>query len=71
MTNEEKLNVIEEAMDVEKGTLKFTDLLEKYSEWDSLSALSLIAFAEKKMNKIIGEKELRSCKTVLDLMNLL
>lgn len=70
MTDEEKLRAIEEAMAVKKGTLKPTDLLEKYKEWDSLAALSLLAYAEKKINKIFKEKELRNCKTVLELMDL-
>lgn len=71
MTDEEKLKAIKEAMDIDEGTIKPTDLLEIYDDWDSLSALSLIAFIDKKLNKTIGESDIRSCKTIQDLMNLM
>lgn len=40
-------------------------------EWSSLSAMSIIAFVKTQYNKAITGKEIRSCKTVEDLFNLI
>lgn len=39
-------------------------------EWSSLSVMILIAFYDEYFEKEIGEKEIRSCKTIQDLYNL-
>lgn len=43
----------------------FTDL----PEWDSLAALSVLAMVDAEYNTEISGKELRSCKTLEDLFN--
>lgn len=40
-------------------------------EWDSLSALSIIAMVGDSYNKEINGADLRSCKTIEDLFNLI
>lgn len=71
MTDEEKMKIIAEAMEIDSGILKSTDLLEKYEEWDSLAALSLVSIVDKKLNKTINGNELKGVKTVQEIMNLL
>ena len=39
-------------------------------EWDSLTALSIIAMVDEKYNKTISGANLRSCNTIQDLFNL-
>ena len=39
-------------------------------EWDSLTAMSVIAMVKTEYNKTITGKEIRSCDTVEDLFNL-
>ena len=39
MTRKEKLNMIEDVLEVELGSLKESDLLSKISEYDSMSKL--------------------------------
>lgn len=71
MTNEEKLRIIEDSMELAEGTVKEDDLLEKYSEWDSLAALTFVALVQKKLKKAISEKDLRATRTIRDVMNLM
>lgn len=39
-------------------------------EWSSLSAMSIIAFIKTQYGKTITGKEIRSCKTIQELYNL-
>ena len=39
-------------------------------EWDSLTAMGIIAMVKTEYNKTITGKEIRSCSTVEDLFNL-
>ena len=47
MTRKEKLNMIEDVLEVELGSLKESDLLSKISEYDSMSKLSLIVMCDE------------------------
>ena len=47
----ELLEMLEEIMDLDEGTLETTTVLEDIEEWDSLSALSLMAEAKKNYSK--------------------
>ena len=62
MTRKEKLNMIEDVLEVELGSLKESDLLSKISEYDSMSKLSLIVMCdeefEKKLRELGGEIKL-------------
>jgi acyl carrier protein len=40
-------------------------------EWDSITALSLIAMIKTKMGKIVTGKEIRSCHTINELFRLI
>ena len=57
MTRKEKLNMIEDVLEVELGSLKESDLLSKISEYDS-------------MKKLSGE-QIRQFKTVGDILDFL
>lgn len=39
-------------------------------EWSSLTAMAVIAFVKTEYDKAITGKEIRSCKTIQDLFNL-
>lgn len=71
MSIEEKIAMIEEAMDLDEGTLSFADELKEYEEWDSLSKLSLIATAKQKLNIALKADALREIVTVKDVCDLL
>lgn len=71
MSNEEKIAMIEEAMDLDGGTLKPEEELDNYEEWDSLSKLSLIATAKRQLDVTLDVSALRQVVTVSDLCALL
>lgn len=51
MTEQEKISLLEEVMELDEGTLQVTDVLADYDEWDSVTVLSLIAIMDKKYGK--------------------
>ena len=69
--NTEKLNKIEEVLDVEEGTITEDTELASLEEWDSVAKLSLTIMLEEDYGKKITSQDLKELKTVrmiLDLM---
>lgn len=66
MTLQEKIEFLEEIMDVEEGTLNEDTNLDDVQEWDSLSTLSLTVEMKKKYNKNLTTDEIKSFVTVGD-----
>lgn len=72
-------------MEIEEFLVCFADLFDdtdaseiqadteyqELEEWSSLTAMGIIALAKTKFGKSITGREVRSCKTVKDLYNLL
>lgn len=71
MTEQEKINALEEIMDLDGGTMKKEELLENYPEWDSIAALSFIAFIDEKYHKTISGQDLKKLKTVADAIEIM
>ena len=71
MDVKEKLLLIEECMDLEEGTLKPESLLEEYDEWDSVTAISIIAMVDEHFHKTISGTQLKEAKTVSDILKLM
>lgn len=69
MTNQEKISIIEEIMELDEGTLDETSVLEEYEEWDSLSKLALMAEVKKRFGKKLTQEEIRQFVIVLDVCN--
>ena len=69
MTDKEKLGKLEETFELEAGTLKPTDVLEKLSCWDSMAALSLIVLMSDDFNKKLTSAVLNTFVTVQDILN--
>lgn len=67
MTLQEKLEFLEEIMDVEEGTLEENTVLEEVEEWDSLSTLALIAEMKKEYGIRLGTETIKEFKTVSDI----
>ena len=55
------------AVILDEDEIKPEDVLADFSEWDSLSVLSVIAMLDANYNINIGGKEIRSFTTVRDL----
>lgn len=70
MNKREFLDLLEEVIGVDPGTLDGTETLAQLG-WDSLAVLVFIATIDERFGVDILPKELNKCKTVSDLMALL
>lgn len=66
MNLREKLAKMEEIMELDEGTLKETNALEDYDEWDSIAMLSFIAMMDSDFGKTVDGEEVRKFVTVQD-----
>ncbi len=70
MTENEKLRLLEEIMDVEIPLMMETTLGD-LEEWDSLSMLSLVAKVKELYGTNLKTEEINNFKTVRDICNYL
>lgn len=71
MTMDEKIEFLEEVMELEEGDLDLNASLEQIEEWDSLTKLALMAEVKKKCGKTLSVDELKAFKTVKDICDYL
>ena len=71
MTDEEKLELLAEAMDVEIDELNADDKLADNEAWDSLSMLAFMASVSSKCKKKLTPGELSRAVTVRDALALI
>ncbi|HWQ42855.1 MAG TPA: phosphopantetheine-binding protein [Desulfosporosinus sp.] len=69
MTGKEKLNLLEELLDIGKDTLSEDTELKDLSEWDSLAVIIVIAMFDDDFGKAITSDEVKSFVTVNDIMD--
>ena len=68
MTNAEKIALLEETWELEKGTLKEDILLSDVEAFDSMGKLSLIVLCDDEFNKKLAGEQIREFKTVKDIL---
>ena len=71
MTVQEKLEVLEDILELDEGTLKVEDSLEDIDEWDSMSKLYLVTYVKKEMHKRLTVDEIKNFETVQDICDYL
>ncbi len=71
MSEEEKIELLEEIMDLDKGTLRIEDELANYDEWDSLTALSFISVMDERFGKTVTGEEIIEFVTVADAISIM
>ena len=71
MTVQEKLEVLEDILELDEGTLKVEDRLEDIDEWDSMSKLYLVTYVKKEMQKRLTVDEIKNFETVQDICDYL
>lgn len=69
MKKEEFLVELEDILQREESCNE-ADILEEYDEWDSLSKMAVMAFYSKNFGITVTLNDLKSLKTVEDLVNL-
>ena len=68
LTNQEKLSLLEEMMELEDGSLTDKTALDDIEEWDSLAAISLIVLVDEKCGKRLTGAEIRKFETIGDIL---
>lgn len=71
MELKKKLDLLEEMMELDEGTLTPETVLEDIEEWDSMAALSFIVLLDEEFNKKITAKEIRAFKTIGDMLSVM
>lgn len=69
MTQEEKLALLEEMLELDNGSLKPEMELSSIDEYDSMAKLSLIVLMDDECNKKLTGEQIREFKTVADILN--
>lgn len=68
MTNEEKIALLEDMLELEAGTLKPEMELNAIDEYDSMAKLSLIVLFDEECSKKLTGEEIRTFKTIGDIL---
>lgn len=69
MTEKEKLELLEDTLEVDEGVLTVDTDLEDIDEFNSMAILALIVMFEDEFGKEITGKEIKAYKTVADILN--
>lgn len=56
--------------ETDASEIKADTLFQELEEWDSMTAMAIIAFVKTEYGKTVTGREVRSCETVEDLYNL-
>lgn len=71
MTDRKKIELLEEMLELEPGTLTPETVLEPMEEWDSIALISFIALVDDEFGKVIKGSVVKEQKTVAGLMALM
>ena len=69
MTQEEKISMLEEMLELENGTLSPEMELSSIEEYDSMAKLSLIVLMDDEFDKKLTGEKIRDFKTVQDILD--
>jgi acyl carrier protein len=71
MTNVEKMNLLEEALELDANSLTGETKLEDIEEYDSMGKLSLIVMCDDEFDKKLSGEQISEFKTVKDILDFL
>lgn len=71
MADAKKIEMLEEMMELEAGTLTPETKLNDIEEWDSIALISFIALMDDEFDKVVKGSVIKAQKTVADLMALM
>ena len=69
MTQEEKIAMLEDMLELDCGTLKPETELSSIDEYDSMAKLSLIVLMDDECGKKLTGEKIREFKTVQDILD--
>ena len=71
MSNDEKMNLMAEVLDMDVSEISPTTKLGDLDAWDSVAALAFIAMMDEHFKKTIKGAELRTFETIQDALNVM
>lgn len=69
MTQEEKITMLEDLLELDGGSLKPEMELKEIAEYDSMAKLSLIVMMDEEVGKKLTGEDIQSFNTVQDVLN--
>lgn len=69
MTNEEKIAMLEDMLELDGGSLTPETVLADVEEYDSMAKLSLIVLMDDEFSKKLTGEQIREFKTVQDILD--
>ena len=70
MTKQELLLLLDDALELEPGTLKGTEYLNEL-KWDSLAVVTFLALIEEHLEVLMEPDDVAACETIQSLIDLL
>lgn len=67
MTIDEKLNILNDLLDIEEGALTEETELARLNEWDSIAVITIIAMFDNLFEREISPEEIKEFKTIKDI----
>lgn len=61
------MNAMESIMELDEGSLKENDILDKLAAWDSLAVLGYVTFVDEAFQRSISAENIRKARTIKDL----
>ena len=71
MTNSEKLNLLEEMLELEEGALNEDMLLSEIDEYDSMAKLSLIVLMDDEFSVKLSGEQIKGFEKIGDIIALM
>ena len=71
MTEERKIELIEDLLEVDAGTISPEMQLEEVENWDSMTALALIVMIDEECGRRITGNDVKAMRSVRDIMNIM
>ncbi|WP_022765826.1 acyl carrier protein [Butyrivibrio sp. XPD2006] len=71
MSESEKLKLLEEAMEMDEGSLKPELVLDEIEEYDSLTKLAIIVLIEDEFGKKLSASDFKGFTTVADILSVM
>jgi acyl carrier protein len=69
MTNEGKMRLIEDTLELEEGSLTEGTFLDDIPKYDSMTRLTLIVLCDDEFGKLLTGEEIKKFKTVKDILD--
>ena len=69
MTQEEKISMLEDMLEMDGGTLTPEMKLKEIAEYDSMAKLSLIVLMDEECSKKLTGEDIQSFKTIQDILD--